>query len=529
MRFLILFLLCTLSITSNGIETKTVDIHSLAVTGSVDSIREALGKIKDINKKNSNGVTALHLAVEYNRTEVVKLLLSAGANVNAGNGLDKTPLIIAVEKNRLEPAKVLLAQKNVKIDIQDINNYTAFQIALNRDNIILAKILLKRGASTKILKDADFNALHLATRAGSLEMVKLLLPKVRNIHAKSRRVHYTPLYIASVNGYVDIVRYLISKKVLSRKQAWDGEDSLHAAVENNRLKIVKLLLSNGVKVNRKGIDRRNALHILANKYTPNIVNTIFNDRQFIADMKKRGINLSISSGAKKPSVHDKLKQHDDRIEILKLLLAYKIDVNAPGYNKYTPLHLAVKNKKLNLSRILIAHGANIFLKDSNGRVPAQLTKDRQFLDLLEAAEKVALKSKGLVFIDQSTKKRINSEVTRLAKSWEDCNRVISSEISSKDGVTYNVNLTCKTGKKLPLICKLTGYFRCTTNQIMKPIFSREVNYVIAVSQRGGCILKGRPIRKFVGKVRVYNVPCKGEEVTYKCSGNGIRKPICFRY
>ena len=63
----------------------------------------------DINSV-SIGVSPLHLAIQYERTEVVKTLIKAGANVNVQSAIDgSTPLYYAAGHGLTQLAKLLLA------------------------------------------------------------------------------------------------------------------------------------------------------------------------------------------------------------------------------------------------------------------------------------------------------------------------------------------------------------------------------------------------------------------------------------
>lgn len=63
----------------------------------------------NVNRKDYMEATALHRAVEAENTELVKLLLSAGAKVNAKNCLDETPLSIARENENEDIIRLLRA------------------------------------------------------------------------------------------------------------------------------------------------------------------------------------------------------------------------------------------------------------------------------------------------------------------------------------------------------------------------------------------------------------------------------------
>lgn len=71
---------------------------------------------KELDNKNAKGETALHLAVLYNSMKCMKLLLEAGANVNERNATaGATPLHLAVQLERTELVRLLLKQEKINI------------------------------------------------------------------------------------------------------------------------------------------------------------------------------------------------------------------------------------------------------------------------------------------------------------------------------------------------------------------------------------------------------------------------------
>ena len=62
----------------------------------------------DINAKDEAGSTALMVASEYGRTEIVKLLIATGADVNIKNELGWTALMWASRWGRKETVKLLI-------------------------------------------------------------------------------------------------------------------------------------------------------------------------------------------------------------------------------------------------------------------------------------------------------------------------------------------------------------------------------------------------------------------------------------
>ncbi|WP_253302395.1 ankyrin repeat domain-containing protein [Wolbachia endosymbiont of Psylliodes chrysocephala] len=67
-----------------------------------------LGRGADVNAKDPEGVTFLHVAAQYNREDMARLLLREGADVNATTSNGNTPLHLAVMAKKEDVAKLLL-------------------------------------------------------------------------------------------------------------------------------------------------------------------------------------------------------------------------------------------------------------------------------------------------------------------------------------------------------------------------------------------------------------------------------------
>jgi ankyrin repeat protein len=90
-----------------------MSIHEAASDGDIRAIEWLVGRAADVNAKNNNGDTPLHLAAYYGYVPAMELLVGRGANVNARNKdgwlFGKTPLKIAIEQNETEAADWLRA------------------------------------------------------------------------------------------------------------------------------------------------------------------------------------------------------------------------------------------------------------------------------------------------------------------------------------------------------------------------------------------------------------------------------------
>ena len=80
------------------------DLVTAIQNGSLDQVKQLLDVDGlDVNQREANGLTYLHVAVFNNQVEIAKCLLSKGAEVGVlGGEVKSTPLHVATEKGYLE-------------------------------------------------------------------------------------------------------------------------------------------------------------------------------------------------------------------------------------------------------------------------------------------------------------------------------------------------------------------------------------------------------------------------------------------
>lgn len=86
------------------------EIHYSIFEKNIEKLRQLIASGVDLNVKDSNGFTPLHLAAQEYNVKAVKLLLENSAEVDPVNIHGNTPLFTAVfnSKGRSEVIKLLL-------------------------------------------------------------------------------------------------------------------------------------------------------------------------------------------------------------------------------------------------------------------------------------------------------------------------------------------------------------------------------------------------------------------------------------
>lgn len=152
----------------------------------------------DINSSLASGQPLLCSAAQQGNADMVKNLVSLGANVNI-TGKRCTPLIAAARW----PAELkLLLDSKADPNLADESGNTPLVAAVDQRSIESAKLLLDAGAKVDPPPLAPNGALHEAAKLGDLEMVTLLLNHPADVNGKNAQGD-TPLLTLARSGYGD--------------------------------------------------------------------------------------------------------------------------------------------------------------------------------------------------------------------------------------------------------------------------------------------------------------------------------------
>ncbi|MEP6847930.1 MAG: ankyrin repeat domain-containing protein [Acidobacteriota bacterium] len=139
-----------------------------------EAVERSVNEGFDINQKDSEGRTALHIAVEHGNLDIVRFLLDKKAKVNAKDNDMLTPIWMLTEvgdeETKLEILKLLMRHGG-DINIRNEEKETLLMMASDDDNIEVVRILLNAGANPN-LKDEDGET---ALDKTSFEEIKQLL------------------------------------------------------------------------------------------------------------------------------------------------------------------------------------------------------------------------------------------------------------------------------------------------------------------------------------------------------------------
>ena len=224
---------------------KSSELMDAVASGNVETVEQELEKGINVNLA-LKGRSLLYLAVRKDRTEVVKVLLDAGASAADGQGL----LDLAINSNNSEMVESLLTGGAVISDLRPLLN-----LAISRNNTEIVRLLMS-AAGSKPFNDDDGYAssmLRCACDAGNCVIVELIASKCsqKQLNIKvnvgysscSGTLYSTPLGRAARAGRFDVCKALLSKGADVNRSFFDDQTLLMLAVKNASLEFVTLLIN----------------------------------------------------------------------------------------------------------------------------------------------------------------------------------------------------------------------------------------------------------------------------------------------
>lgn len=261
-------------------EDGSTTLHRAIYLNNIDVARYLLNLKKDnkyvvdVNKKDNSDMTPLALASFCNRVEIVEMLVNREDIIMTNEEDIKDPLSIACMENNSEIVSRLLASGKINLRDKKFRVKTGAPLlhyAYAKNNIELMEELIEHGID---VNDKDKEGLTVAQyvllHQPSKEIIKLLGILMKgNINCINVGDKYndTILHYACKSGYIDVVKFLVSKKNLKINIKGNyGLSALHLACLHNRVDIIKALLERkDININIGEERGLTPLHVAASK------------------------------------------------------------------------------------------------------------------------------------------------------------------------------------------------------------------------------------------------------------------------
>ena len=198
-------------------------------SGDLEDAGRLLASGQNANVRDQDGFTPLMLAAERGNAAMIELLLSHGASVDTKTHQGVTALALACDyKETQRPDRMIVAGEE--------------RIYLNR-HLRCVQVLLDHEADPNIPNNAGGTALFVALKAGSLEILRLLLSKGAS-HNHQLPDGSAAIMLASWNGNYGACKALIEAGARVDLVAKNGLGAVWAAEEQGHTTILQLLKGN---------------------------------------------------------------------------------------------------------------------------------------------------------------------------------------------------------------------------------------------------------------------------------------------
>jgi ankyrin repeat protein len=387
----------------------------------------ALGAHPDA--RNDYGSMPLSEAAEVGDPVVVQKLLDAGADVESANDDGQTALMIVARTSNVRVAKLLLDQGADVNTHEHWRGQTALMWAAAQGQPAMVRFLIQhhadvnaRSALTQFERQVTseprmqarpsggLTPLLYAARKGCLECARLLLAAGADINLTDPD-GVTPLLLATLNLNFDVAAMLVRHGAdLDKWDLW-GRSALYAAVDMNTLpvggradrpssgrttalELIDGLLKAGANPNlqlklfppyRSLRDDRGADGLLGVGTTPLLRAAKAGDVSAMRLLLAHGANPDLptaagitplmaaaGNGATGFDTRGRYKTEAQAVEAAAALLSAGVDINERDGNGQTALYGAASRGWNDLIKTLVAHNADVRIKDARGRTAADI-------------------------------------------------------------------------------------------------------------------------------------------------------------
>lgn len=370
-----------------------------ATAGDVDALERLAPTPADLRAPGPDGLPPLHAAVKNGHLDAARWILDRGVDVEARDGEGRTALHLAAERYGDDAASVvrLLLDHgaDTKAKVESPSEYasdrdaTPMHLAANeyRSDVATALVLATRTSVDDPSGPDGASSLHYVCRVGSVAEAKRLLDSGADVNATTRSGD-TPLVWGG--AHPEIVRLLAARGADLNAHGKDRPSALHVAAGAN-VESARILIEAGADVRAIGVSKRTPLHEAAKQGSAETIRRLV-DRGAVVDAldadstsplavaaeggKADAVDALLDAGASASPSGEKVVPplaavsnwgDEGRDRVVRALVEHGAPLESKGgYDQSTILHRAGREE---LARYLLGKGARLDATDKEGRTP----------------------------------------------------------------------------------------------------------------------------------------------------------------
>ncbi|KAK2974061.1 hypothetical protein RJ640_015393 [Escallonia rubra] len=233
--------------------------------------------------------TSLHSAARAGNLGVVRDIFASTEEeeltelLSKQNSAGETALYVAAEYGYVDLVRELIEYYDLAAaGIKARNGLDALHIASKQGDLQIVKVLMEAHPELSMTVDlANTTALHTAATQGHKEVVDFLLESESSLVTIAKSNGKTALHSAARNGHVEVVRALLRQEPgIATRTDKKGQTALHMAVKGQNLQVVEeLIKADPSLINMVDNKGNTVLHISARKGRAQIVKMLLGQNE----------------------------------------------------------------------------------------------------------------------------------------------------------------------------------------------------------------------------------------------------------
>lgn len=326
----------------------------------------------DLEAKDFQGNTPLHLAVAQGYVDWTVKLLDADVSLTTQNFKGETPLHIASLSGDEMIAKLLISQMDY-VDVRNEKEQTPLHYAAMAGSKPIYDMLVAKGASPKAYDEDGNHLLHFAVYKGNAPFLKELLKtdQLEQLFTANRR-KASVLHSAAAFGDEKTLEIILDFGLDLLKKDYKGRTPLHYAAKFGNVETTSALLrlNNPALLNARTHRSLTAFHYAAESLPLDSIKEFISYGAKInaVDYKGRSALFYAINGGKSSIA----------LRNLKYLACHGAHTHLFSTGGQAPIHYAASRGSISALRRLLSSSNDLFLRDSQGRTALDIARHKNY-------------------------------------------------------------------------------------------------------------------------------------------------------